>query len=573
MNRFARLATRLLAVPLGLVWLEPAGEAAGASPECWPTQGRPAAAVLECCRRVAETGRPRFLPRGGEAGDGTAAFAFAGVPLVGNAGELLGVLAVTDPGPRTWSADDVRDLSDLAAACSAQMRLRARSESGRQAREAAEEAAQAAEGEATRAHELLNRSELLLRASEDLADTSSLDDVRQRVGDLVSGDLKPAAIDLVLVRQGRLHPVMSPVAGEAPPGRVPGTVDVDSDWPVARAVRDNRMIVVGGRRGAGAPSAPPATPAFDALDLGTAACLPLRGTHGTLGALALGWDAPYEIGVDERAVLTTLAGYTAQAVERALHLDERVTVARQLQRAMLTDLPEVPGLDMAALYRPAAQEDMVGGDWYDAYSLPGVPGGAATGALALTVGDITGHDMRAAALMGQVRSMLRQADHDHPGEGPEQALGALERACRRLDLPASGTAVHAHLRPTGDGHWHLKWSNAGHPAPLLVTPDGAVESLPQHDLLLHPALAPGPRTCGSRALPPGSTLLLYTDGLVEEPGEDIEENVERLADLLATTPPDVALHALLRSLLDAVAPREAKDDTVLFAVRVRGPSP
>ncbi|MEV6677504.1 SpoIIE family protein phosphatase [Streptomyces erythrochromogenes] len=570
MNRFARLATRLLAVPLGLVWLEPAGEAAGAVPECWPVGAEPDPAVPACCRLVAEDGMPRFLSRVGDGSDGGgAAFAFAGVPLVGGSGELLGVLAVTDHATRQWSEDDVRDLSDLAAACSAQMRMRTRSETVRQAREAAE-------GEATRVHELLNRSELLLRASEDLADTSGLDDVRRRVGDLLGGDLEPAGIDLVLVRQGALHHVTGSADDDAfgpPPGRLAEPFALGSHWPVARAVREHRMIVVhgpsvAGGAGSGAAPSPPATPAFDGLRLATTACLPLRGTHGTLGALVLGWDAPYEIGVDERAVLTTLAGYTAQAVERALHLDERVTVARQLQRAMLTELPDAPGLELSALYRPAARDDMVGGDWYDAYPLPVAAGGAATGALSLTVGDITGHDMRAAALMGQVRSMLRQADHDHAGEGPEQALCALERACRRLNLPASGTAVHAHLTPAAGGHWRLRWSNAGHPAPLVVTADGAVETLVRHDLLLHHALTPGPRTCDSRSLPPGSTLLLYTDGLVEERGGDIEDNVDRLSHRLATAPPGIPLDALLRSLLDSVGPRDARDDAVLFAVRV-----
>ncbi|WP_052680565.1 SpoIIE family protein phosphatase [Streptomyces sp. NRRL F-4428] len=591
MNRFARLATRLLAVPLGVVWVEPSAEAAGAVPECWPPGTSPDPGVLVCCRRVARDGRPSFLSHTGD-GDGGASFAFAGVPLVGGAGEVLGVLAVTDPGLRAWSEEDVRDLSDIAAACSAQMQMRTRSEIVSQAREAAEDAAHAAAGEATRVHALLNRSELLLRASEDLADTSGLADVRRRVGDVVSGDLKPALIDLVLVRQGMLHHVLHPVgdafASTGGTGGAGGTGEdggtggggaeafpLGSDWPVARAVRENRMIVVqappeGGEGGDTAAALPLATPAFGTLDHGTAACLPLRGTRGTLGALVLGWETPYGIGVDERAVLTTLAGYTAQAVERALHLDQRVTVARQLQRAMLTELPDVPGLELSALYRPAAQDDMVGGDWYDAYPLPVAPGTNAAGALALTVGDITGHDIRAAALMGQVRSMLRQADHDHPGDGPEQALGALERACRGLRLRASGTAVHAHLIPAGDGSWQLRWSNAGHPAPLLVGPDGTVEALTEHDVLLHHALEPGPRTCGSRSLAPGSTLLLYTDGLVERPGGDIEDDVDRLAHSLAAAP-DVPLDALLGSLMDAVASRDARDDAVLFAVRVGAP--
>ncbi|MFD9333047.1 GAF domain-containing SpoIIE family protein phosphatase [Streptomyces sp. NPDC060028] len=573
MNRFARLATRLLGAPQGLVWLDPSGKAGGSAPDCWPPDAPVPPSVLNCCRRVSEARLPLFLPQAGDRdGDSGSAFAFAGVPLVGGSGELLGVLAVVDHEPRSWNEDDVRDLSDLAAACGADMRSRIPSVPARRARADGREGADAAvEGEAVRMHTLLSRAQLLLRASEDLADTSSLQDVRQRVGDLVSGDLKPSYIGLVLVQQGMLHRIAHPIDGDMPFERIPEPYTLDSDWPSARAVRENRMIVVDDQTEIAAAYGPQTGNGFASVGLRTAVCLPLRGTHRTLGALVLGWSAPYAIGMGERAVLTTLAGYTAQAVERALHLDERVTVARQLQRAMLTDLPAVPGLELAALYRPAAQDDMVGGDWYDAYPLPEAPGGGATGALALTVGDLTGHDMRAAALMGQVRSMLRQADQDHPGEGPQHALSALEQAIRRLKLPASGTGVHAHLSPVGDGHWRLKWSNAGHPPPLLATPDGAVEHLTRHDVLLHHTLPPVPRTCDSRPVPPGSTLLLYTDGLVEERGRDIGENIGRLAGGLAAAPVKLPLKALLQSLLDTVGPREAQDDTVLFAVRVPTP--
>ncbi len=88
-----------------------------------------------------------------------------------------------------------------------------------------------------------------------------------------------------------------------------------------------------------------------------------------LGTLVLGWDTPHQVDVTERAVLTAIAGYTARAIERALYLDQRVTVAIQLQQAMLTDLPAVSGLQLGALYRPAADGELVGGDWYDAYPL------------------------------------------------------------------------------------------------------------------------------------------------------------------------------------------------------------
>ncbi|MFI1452397.1 SpoIIE family protein phosphatase [Streptomyces roseus] len=568
MNRFARLATRLLDTPRGLVWLNPPGESAGAAPECWPGGTSVPPRVIRCCLRVAELGQPLFLSQDG----GDPDFAFAGVPLAGGSGELLGVLAVVDDRPRSWTADEVRDLSDLAAACSAQVRARVRAESGRRAQEEAAEAADAAQAAAAGLRSRLDRSQLLLRAAEDFADTSGLDEVRRRVGDLVSGDLKPSYIGLALVQHGGLRRVADPVSGDQPFERVPAAYALSSRWPSARAARENRMIVLGDRSEITAGYGPEAVAGFDSLGLSTAVCLPLRGTRGVVGVLVLGWEGRYVIDTAERAVLTTLAGYAAQAVERALHLDDRVTVARQLQQAMLTDLPSVAGLELAALYRPAARDDLVGGDWYDAYPLPD-PGTSAEGegALAVTVGDITGHDMRAAAVMGQVRSMLRQADHDHPGQGPDRSLSAVERAWLRLGLDASCTMVHAHLTPAAGGSWHLRWSNAGHPPPLLAHPDGTVERLTRHDVLLHPALPCAPRGYDTRPMAPGTTLLLYTDGLVEQRGHDIDEHIDRLGRQLAATPPETPLEAALHSLLETVGTAEPEDDTVLLAVRVPAP--
>ena len=189
-----------------------------------------------------------------------------------------------------------------------------------------------------------------------------------------------------------------------------------------------------------------------------------------LGTLVLGWDTPHQVDVTEQAVLTAIAGYTARAIERALYLDERVTVAIQLQQAMLTDLPAVSGLQLGALYRPAADGELVGGDWYDAYPLGA--GRVSVLPLVLTVGDVTGHDMQAATIMGQIRSMLRQADFDHPDRGPAAAVTAVEDACTALGLDVTRTLVHAYLSPAGGGAWHLSWSNAGHPPPLLLERPG-----------------------------------------------------------------------------------------------------
>ena len=159
-------------------------------------------------------------------------------------------------------------------------------------------------------------------------------------------------------------------------------------------------------------------------------------------------------------------------MDRALRLQYRTGVAHQLQQAMLTSLPEVPGLEMAARYHPADSREHVGGDWYDAAFIPD-PQGPGDEILAVCVGDVVGHTLRAATLMGQVRAMLRQAGWDRPGEPPSHALTALELATTGLGLAATGTAVLAHLRRTVAGQWSVTWSNAGHPPPVLLCPDGS----------------------------------------------------------------------------------------------------
>nr|WP_157555027.1 PP2C family protein-serine/threonine phosphatase [Herbidospora sakaeratensis] len=415
----------------------------------------------------------------------------------------------------------------------------------------------------------LSRSELLLRTAEDLADTTSLVDIRRRVRDLVVSDLKPTYVGLVLAEEGRLRRLVD--------DEIPRTVEtvarqfeVGPEWPTAQAFRRQRIVEITGpgmlREGYGEA----ALAAFTELGLSSAVCIPLPGVSGPVGVLVLGWDQHHVVDVEERAVLLAVAGYTGRAVERAQRLHERVTVAHQLQRAMLTDLPAVSGLEVAALYRPAVTAELVGGDWYDAYYLD-LPGGAGPRALAVTVGDITGHDMQAATLMGQLRSMLRQADIDHPGRGPATSVAALEHACRLVLPQATGSLVHGHLTPRPGG-WELTWTNAGHPPPVLLHPGGGVEELTAHDMMFFPTLeqheSHGARTESTRLLPPGTLLVMFTDGLIESPGVDLDAATARL---LATLPQygGDPLPGLLEKLTDAMAGAEGNiDDIVVLAVRV-----
>jgi len=249
-------------------------------------------------------------------------------------------------------------------------------------------------------------------------------------------------------------------------------------------------------------------------------------------------------------------------------LRHRAGVAQQLQQAMLTSLPEVPGLDMAACYHPADSREHVGGDWYDAAFVPDPPH-PADEVLAVCVGDVVGHTLHAATVMGQVRSMLRQAAWDHPGEPPSHALTALELATEGLGLHATGTAVLAHLRRDAGRRWSMTWSNAGHPPPILVEPDGTTVLLEGHDILFgYPALRPGPRGDHHRDLVPGATLFLYTDGLVERRDSEIDAGIDRLRRLLAQHR-DRRPAQIVDVAVDVLAP-DAPDDVVAFAIRLAG---
>jgi serine phosphatase RsbU (regulator of sigma subunit) len=559
MERLARLVASMLQVPVALVSLVEQdrqvfpGMVGLAEP--WATS-RQTPLSHSMCQHVTATGHPLILPDAREdertcnnlAIDDLGVIAYAGMPLTDGQGHVLGSLCAIDTRPRSWSAQELTDLADLAGACSADLRLRMVS------------------GQAQVA---LERSKLTLRAAEDLADTSSLADVRMKVRDLLTGGLKPAYIGLALVDGEQLRrlpdPEISYVAEIIEP-----VFPLSSARPSAQAVRQAQIVVISDRVALERDFGPDTAAAFDAAGLKTAVCVPIPGTRRTLGTLILGWETPYQIDVSERAILATIAGYAGRAVERALYLDERITVARELQQAMLTDLPAAPGLQLAALYRPAARADLVGGDWYDAYSLASPPDDTdLPSPLAVTIGDITGHDVRAAAIMGQVRSMLRQADLDHQGLGPASAVTAMEDACHALSLDATGTLVHAHLHPlsTADG-WQLTWTNAGHPPPLVVHPDGRVEHLNEHEMLLWPGMPDNRRVDRHTVLAPGATLLLYSDGLIEGRGTDTDGATDRAAAVLATAPADQPLPDLLQRLVAEVAGPSSRDDIALLAVRV-----
>ncbi len=351
----------------------------------------------------------------------------------------------------------------------------------------------------------------------------------------------PRGGDLVLTASGR-------------PGR---RLSADVQHPSAVAARGRAVLV--GEAGAQPPPAP---------GLRSWAALPLRSGSRLLGSLTVGWHAPQVLDEDDVRVLDALAVQTAQALDRVTRLeDERRTamatrsLAEVLQRSLLTEPPDRPGLDVAVRYRPAAREAEVGGDWYDVFA-----SGEAT---TLVTGDVTGHDRGAAAVMGQLRNLLRGIAHALSGP-PSQVLTALDRALAELGVSTLVTAVLACVGPAGEGApagaRSLTWSTAGHPPPLLVHPGAAPRLLDRAGGLLLGVDPGAPRRDAHETLPPGAVVVLYTDGLVERRDSDLDAGLDRLrtaaADLAGRPAAEVC-----DALLSRLAPERA-DDVALLAVRV-----
>jgi|GEM_PF-2007242 len=266
-------------------------------------------------------------------------------------------------------------------------------------------------------------------------------------------------------------------------------------------------------------------------------------------------------GTSDLALLGEVLHEVRVPLRQAIELQRTRRTALTLQRALLTATPRVPGAELAARYQPASRIAEVGGDWYDALLLD-------DGTVALTIGDIAGHDLDAATSMSQLRSMLRVIAYDQSQpHTPAESLARLDRVADGLSIAPLVTAVHATLTPRRGGRWHAAWSNAGHPPPLLVPARGDPRYLngPGPDLPL--CVAPdGARTTQHCDLQTGDTLLLYTDGLIEEPGTDISEGMAAMAALAVRARDNaLPLPELCAQLLAGAASR--RDDAALIGFR------
>ncbi|MFD0902206.1 SpoIIE family protein phosphatase [Actinomadura sediminis] len=295
---------------------------------------------------------------------------------------------------------------------------------------------------------------------------------------------------------------------------------------------------------------------FDRLGAGKAVITPLRARRDVLGAVTLGRLSPDLPTQAELEFVQDLAHGIALGVENARLYDQARKVAERLQQSLLPPLPAAEHLELAARYAPSTITAQAGGDWYDGFVLP-------NGDLALAIGDVAGHDIDATATMSRLSGMLRGAAVVCR-EPPEEVLHHLDIANRLLAEEATATCIYAVVKGAG-ADCVLVHSSAGHPPPLLTTPDGATRYLDGGSGLMLGTGVDLPRPSARTPLPPHSTVLLYTDGLIERRDEPIDASLQRLrehAGALARAPLGVFCDELLIRL-----GADGTDDIALIALR------
>ena len=307
---------------------------------------------------------------------------------------------------------------------------------------------------------------------------------------------------------------------------------------------------------------------------GSALFVPLPGHRQTVGAMVLGrgpgrlphTEADLTLAID-------LGRRAGLSLDNARLYQAEHLIAETLQRSLLPALPSIAGVSAAARYRASADTAHIGGDFYDLLDLP-------DGAVGVAIGDVVGHDLLAAAAMGHLRGLLRACAWDveqHDGR-PSAVLDRVDRLLQGLHATSMATLAYARLEPPGHGgtkgledvdaatdRWRLQYSSAGHPPLLLRHPDGHVEVLDQADGLLL-GVQSSTRATAELTVARGSTLLAYTDGVVERRAEHLDTGIRWLADLLRDSAAS-AVEDLCDQTLTQLG--DSEDDVALLAVHLR----
>ncbi|WP_031026479.1 SpoIIE family protein phosphatase [Streptomyces sp. NRRL WC-3725] len=368
--------------------------------------------------------------------------------------------------------------------------------------------------------------------------------------------LGAASLVMGLVEAGRIR-----LVAEGPVGSfVPGTrvTRIDEPYPMSEVVRtlSPRFIESPEEFAEGYPIL---WPHLTDLHITSAAYLPLIAQARPIGAMGLLYDDRSGFSAEERAVLVALGSSIAQSLMRAMLYEQEKDLAQGLQQAMLPrTIPSVPGADVAVRYRSAALGRDIGGDWYDLIPLPG-------GRVGAVIGDVQGHDTHAAAVMGQLRIVLRAyAAEGHP---PATVMARASVFLDELDTDRFATCLYAEADlSTGV----VQMVRAGHIDPLVRHSDGSCARVGVEGGLPLGLSAEFGRLeypVATLELDPGHTLLLCTDGLVEEPGTDLDDGMRGLVASVCDGPHDV--RELADRLIQLAEERGGDDDVALLLLRRR----
>ncbi|MFJ9027841.1 SpoIIE family protein phosphatase [Streptomyces sp. NPDC102274] len=381
---------------------------------------------------------------------------------------------------------------------------------------------------------------------------------------LTDDDTEGAAGIPVQLSEGLRLPILDPQSDVIPAAEL---CEVRSGGALSEVLRGVRPVF--GDSAAARAALPELLGADRTVPSGHRAILaPLRGRRRVIGA-AVFLRRPDRAAFEPNDLLVAaqLATHTALGIDKAVLYGREAYIADELQRTMLPEnLPQPTGVRLASRYLPAAETARVGGDWYDAIPLPG-------SRVALVVGDVMGHSMTSAAIMGQLRTTAQTlAGLDLP---PQEVLHHLDEQAQRLGTDRMATCLYAVYDPVSH---RITIANAGHPPPILLHLGGRAEVL-----RVPPGAPIGVGGVDFEAVeldaPAGATLLLYTDGLVESRLRDVWTGIEQLRERLAATAqltgPDHSppLEALCDDVLDVLGPGDRDDDIALLAARFDGIAP
>ncbi|MGY1840343.1 MULTISPECIES: SpoIIE family protein phosphatase [unclassified Modestobacter] len=415
------------------------------------------------------------------------------------------------------------------------------------------------------------RLAMLARVSAELAGTLDVDTAAARIPRLIVPVMGDWCILTVLDGDGRPRDVGSWHVDPAKRALVSRYAEVRlSSMPVASPVVRALMGETVVAPGADVADLLPDCEARELLRLlapNSGVTLPLRGRGRTLGVLTLYFDGGRAPSEADLATSQEVADRAGLVLDNARLFDQQRQLAEALQRSLLTGGYEDDQAEVVVRYTPAAEAARVGGDWYDAFTQP-------SGATMLVIGDVVGHDTVAAAAMGQLRALLRGVAV-YSDAGPGEVLRGLDAAMAQLHVDTYATAAVARFEQTpaeaDRGLTRMRWSNAGHLPPLVIHPDGTLAALAdwRGDLMLG-VDATAERAESVVTLDCGTTVLLYTDGLIERRGGDLDEGMTRLRQA-AVDLAGLPLGQLCDELLDRLVHGRPEDDVALVAIRLAAP--